>query len=93
MQLEAEGYVSRLFGSSREQLAKSNADLNRFVDSLTRSNEHKAFWVLMDCAVTVFHIGDRDLRDSRRSSRHEIARGVEPQPQASARARKRNAKD
>lgn len=48
----------RLFGSSRELLAKSNADLSRLVDSLSRSKEREALWALMDCAVTVFHIGD-----------------------------------
>jgi hypothetical protein len=47
----------RLFGSSRELLAKSNAALSRLVDSLSRS-EREALWALMDCAVTVFHIAD-----------------------------------
>ena len=48
----------RLLGSSRELLAKSNADLSRLVDSLSRSKEREALWALMDCAITVFHIGD-----------------------------------
>jgi hypothetical protein len=48
----------RLFGSSRELLAKANADWSRLVDSLSRSSEREALWALMDCAVTVFHIGD-----------------------------------
>ena len=48
----------RLFGSSRELLAKSNADLSRLVDSLSCSKDREALWALMDCAITVFHIGD-----------------------------------
>lgn len=48
----------RLFGGSRELLAKSKSDLSRLVHSLSGSEEREALWALMDCAVTVFHVGD-----------------------------------
>ena len=48
----------RLFGSSRELLGESNADLRRLLDALSSSKPREAMWALMDTAITVFHIGD-----------------------------------
>ena len=48
----------RLFGSSRELLAKADADLARLVEALSRDEQRAALWALMDCAIAVFHTGD-----------------------------------
>jgi hypothetical protein len=48
----------RIFGSPHELLAKADSDLARLTDALAHGRQRSALWALMDCSITVFHVGD-----------------------------------
>ena len=39
-------------------MAKAEADIARLTDALSHGRQREALWALMDCSVTIFHIGD-----------------------------------
>jgi hypothetical protein len=48
----------RLFGSPHEVIAKAENDLARLIHALSLGHQREAVWALMDCSITIFHVGD-----------------------------------
>jgi len=58
MAIRKQNSLLRLFGSPRELLTKAESDLARLTDALSHGQQRAARWALMDCSITVFHVGD-----------------------------------
>ena len=65
----------RLFGSPRKLLSKADSDLARLSDALARGDQREAQNALMDCSITVFHMGDwiRATHTDHRCSSSDLA--------------------